>query len=176
MPGLLPIEGIAKAAEGITASLMNGFNSLFTSKDEKMQDQAKLDAIQADLKEKLTNHLTDIASLQQEAMKVELADVASARDMNIKVEQADKASWLSKNIAPIIGSVVVLMWVLLTSYIVARMLNLLAMDPKIDMVPVLGIYSTLTAVATLVMQFYFGSSQGSKDKAKVIADMTAQNG
>ena len=172
--GVQALAGIAGAADGIVSSLMNGFNNLFPSKVEKEEAQAKLDAIQADLKEKLTNHLTTIAQIQADEYKAQLADVSSARDMNVKVEETEKSSWLSKNIAPILGTCIVGMWVVLTCYMVAKILNLVATDPKINTDVLNGMYTTLTAVAMVIVNFYFGSSHGSKDKDKIIQDMASQ--
>ena len=159
-------DAIAKAADGITKSMMNGLDKLFTSKDEKMKNQVELDKIQAELQKETVKHLEEMAKLQFEETKAYLADTADARNSNVKIQESDKASWLSKNLAYILDAFIFLIWGSMTVYLIAMMLNFVKADKGADVSGVLGVYSGVTAIAMTVLNFHRGTSRGSEVKQK----------
>lgn len=104
-----------------------------------------------------------------EMLKLDLEDMKSARDMNIRIQETDNASWLSKNLPYIFDCWILLLWGFITIYIVLRWLGILANSTvSIDMTGVLGLYSGVTALATMVIQFHRGSSSGSREKTQML--------
>jgi hypothetical protein len=105
-----------------------------------------------------------IAQIRSEAMKheefmveAEMKDRDSARQREAAVANSD-ASWLSKNIVAVlaIGTIVF-------AFVIATILAFVDIvdNQKDILIYVLGF---VTSAATQVLSYYFGSSQGSKDK------------
>ncbi len=65
-----------------------------------------------------------------------------------------------------------LIWGAVTIYILARMLNLISKDDKVDFTGVLAMWGGITALATTVVNFHRGSSAGSKSKSEQIEKLT----
>ncbi len=114
-----------------------------------------------------------IEAMTREANELEkayLADVQSARDANVHIQESDKASWLAKNIAYIIDIWLALIWGVFTLYVAAlwaKMIN----SSSVDFTGVLSLYTTVTAVFMITVNFHRGTSQGSADKQKIIDKM-----
>lgn len=68
-----------------------------------------------------------------------------------------KNNWLKEHIVEILAIIAVFQWVVVRFYI-------LFTPPKVDQSTTLMILSDSSAMAMLVLAFYFGSSKGSKDK------------
>lgn len=95
-------------------------------------------------------------------------DRADARKSNTEIQKSEFSSWMSKNVPYLLDMFIMLIWGAMTVFIVAKAMNLIS-DTTIDWTAILGIYSGVTGMATLVMSFHRGSSQGSKDKADVLS-------
>lgn len=106
-----------------------------------------------------------------ERLKLENEDRANAREMNVKIQDSEKASWLAKNIAYMIDAFVVLIWGAVTVYIIGRFLNIIKETQGVDFSGVLGIYSGITAMAMLILNFHRGSSVGSKENGAAMRKM-----
>lgn len=104
-----------------------------------------------------------------EMLKLDLEDMKSARDMNVRIQEADKASWVSKNLPYIFDCFVLALWGFVTIYIVLRWMGILESSPAtIDMTGILGLYSGIVSLATMVIQFHRGSSSGSHAKTQML--------
>lgn len=161
MKGILDIfkAGGAKIVETIGDAI----DKNITNKEER--EAAKLAAIQESNR--------SIEAMTREANELEkayLADVQSARDANVHIQESDKASWLAKNIAYIIDIWLALIWGVFTLYVAAlwaKMIN----SSSVDFTGVLSLYTTVTAVFMITVNFHRGTSQGSADKQKIIDKM-----
>lgn len=158
------IPGIADLAKGVVSGLFgkDGLSGIidtcFTSKEEKMAGQAKLDEIKNVFEAK-------IAEVLLEREKMILADTADARSTYARVQESDKASWLSKNIMPILTLGVTFGFFGLLTY----MLKYSVPESNERIMDIL-LGSLGTAWITMI-SFYFGSSKGSEDKSKQINEM-----
>ncbi len=85
--------------------------------------------------------------------------------------ETENLNWLSKNMRYIIASWVLLIWGLITIYIIARFLNFIEADKKSDMTALLALYSGISTIACTIINFFFSSTKGSEDKSKTIAEM-----
>ena len=104
-----------------------------------------------------------------EMIKLDLEDMKSARDMNVRIQETDKASWMSKNLPYIFDCFILMLWGFVTIYIVLRWMGILESSPAtIDMTGILGLYSGIVSLATMVIQFHRGSSSGSREKTQML--------
>lgn len=99
--------------------------------------------------------------------KAYLADVQSARDANVHIQESDKASWLAKNIAYCIDIWMALIWGVFTIYVAALWAKVIS-SASVDFTGILSLYSTVTAVFMITVNFHRGTSQGSADKQKLL--------
>lgn len=162
MPGFKDLIGTIFGGKNPIDSVKDLIGQFHMSPEDK---QKALDAL-----EEKAQHWRDFES---KMVELDNANTASARDMNSKI-QGDKPSWLAKNIGYFIDIVIVLAWLGMTFYIVARALKIIDIDGKsVDFSVVLGIYSGVTAMAATIINFHRGSSQGSADKQRLIERMTS---
>jgi len=141
-------------------SVGNVLDKVVTTKGEIMQQE--LEMKKAELQYQLDNKRLGV-----EEQKNLLQDVDSARQRSTAVETNGNASSLSKNI----GSYLAITTTLLTFvlfYIVIFRNETIKAEVKDVVIYVLGVLST---ILTQVFSFYFGSSQGSVDKSKIIEGM-----
>ena len=141
-------------------SVGNVLDKVVTTKGEIMQQE--LEMKKAELQYQL-----DTKRLGVEEQKNVLQDIDSARQRSSSVETNVNASSLSKNI----GSYLAITTTLLTFvlfYIVIFRNETIKAEVKDVVIYVLGVLST---ILTQVFSFYFGSSQGSVDKSKIIDGM-----
>jgi hypothetical protein len=135
-------------------------DKVVTTKGEIMQQE--LEMKKAEFQYQLDNKRLGI-----EEQKNILVDVDSARKRSTDIETNVNASGLSKNI----GSYLAITTTLLTFvlfYIVIFRNETIKAEVKDVVLYVLGVLST---ILTQVFSFYFGSSQGSVDKSKIIEEM-----
>ena len=150
----------AGGAGKLVDSVGNTIDKLTTSKEEVLQQEYELK--KAEMQFQL-----DQQKLCIEDRKNTLVDMDSARKRSAEVETNTNAGFLSKNITAFlaIGSTL-LTFVLF--YIIIFRNDTIKAEVKDVVLYVLGVLST---ILTQVFSFYFGSSQGSVDKNKTIADM-----
>jgi len=141
-------------------SVGNVLDNLTTTKDEVMQHELELK--KAEIQFQLDQQKLGIEEHQNV-----LADVDSARKRSSDVETNANASSLSKNIGSYLAiTTTILTFVLF--YIVIFRNETIKAEVKDVVIYVLGVLST---ILTQVFSFYFGSSQGSVDKSKIIEGM-----
>jgi len=167
LPGIL-----AKITGSAAKDVLDGVGGLVT---DCMQAKITREQLDGKIKEMMQAHSDNIVNQISAAYTSDIADINSARNMNSNIEMSDKPSWLAKNIPYLIATMIILMWGFVTSYLVLRMLNLIATDPKVDMVPVLGVYSGVTATATIILTFYFGSSANSQKHSDALTEIAKSN-
>ena len=102
----------------------------------------------------------------------DIEDRKSARESNVKIQESANASWVAKNLPYIFDCFILVVWGAMTFYIVFRWLGLITDQVgTVDMTGILGIYSGITALATMVIQFHRGSSAGSQSKNSLFGSM-----
>lgn len=170
-PSLL--AGIGEAANGIVKGLMNGLDSLFTSKEEKLAAQEKLQAIAVDMQKEVQGHLERMTTLAIDETKAYLADTQDARAANAKIQESEKASWLSKNVAYMIDLFLTALWGTVTIILFLKIFKIAAAE--VDMISLMALHGTVTAVFMTVLNFHRGTSKGSEDKGKQLSIAYKQN-
>lgn len=107
--------------------------------------------------------------IEVEAEKARLLDVANARETNVKIQESDKASWMAKNIPYLIAINATIVWSVVTIYLVCKAIKVV--NDNADMTSVLSLYTTITAVFMIILNYYFGSSASSDRKQKQLDKM-----
>lgn len=151
----------------IASTVVNGLDALFTSKEEKLAKQIEI--------EKLVNeHIEKMESLAVEETKLYLADTASARENNTKIQESDKASWLSKNVAYLLDIFVGALWGTITVILFLKVFKIAAQE--VDMVSLMALHGTVTAVFMTIINFHRGSSIGSERKQRYMESLNQKTG
>lgn len=108
---------------------------------------------------------SDVKSLQEAAMKheefmaeIDAKDRDSARNREIEIATSDKAPYINKVVTPYLALGVVGL-----SFVLFAILIFVQVKPEAKdiLIYILGV---LSAAVTQILSYYFGSSQGSKDK------------
>jgi hypothetical protein len=157
----------SSGASNLVDSVSGLLGKVITTKGEKIQLDNEMKKAELQFQE-------DMARLSKEEQEMYLKDTQGAREMNEKIQESLTASWAAKNMAYVYDVFILMVWGSLTTYIVLRWIGIIqtTLDGKqIDMSGVLGIYSGVTALATMIIQFHRGSSQGSRDKTQLIDKM-----
>lgn len=90
-----------------------------------------------------------------------LKDVDSARDREAAIATSDKAPLLNKIVTPVLALSILLLTFILFGVVMFD--NTPVESSRKDiLIYILGV---LSAISTQIVSYYFGSSQGSKDKA-----------
>lgn len=139
----------------------NTLDNLMTSKEEVLQQENELK--KAEMQFQLEQQ-----KLGVEQQKNILADIDSARKRSAEVETSVNAGFLSKNTTAFLAIGSTVLTFALFYIIIFRNDNTIKAEVKDVVLYVLGV---LSAILTQVFSFYFGSSQGSSDKNKTIANM-----
>ena len=145
----------AGGASNIISSVGSVVDNLVTTKGEKM-------SLDNEIRKAEMQYAVDMKKLSIEEQTLNLSDTKDARAMASAVQTSANASMLSKNIGPYLA--------LGTTLLTFALFFILAFtDPaqgrKEIILYILGVLSGITAQ---IFSFYFGSSQGSKDKQAVI--------
>lgn len=152
----------SKAASSVVDSVGNAFDKNFTSKEEK--EAAKLE-----LQKEINRSIEAIQAEATNVYESELKDIQSARDANVRIQESDKASWWAKNTAYFLDVFIGLVWGSITIFIAGKALKLVGSN--MDMTGILSLYSTVTAVFMICLNFHRGTSAGSAAKQKQLDKM-----
>ena len=129
--------------------------------DMSSEDLAKIQMAQMEHEEELMRLRIEEDKLDLAELELRLKDVDSARDREVQIATSDKAPLLNKVVTPVLALGVVTLTFFLFGVV---MFDDTPVDPsrKDILIYVLGV---LSAIATQIVSYYFGSSQGSKEKS-----------
>ena len=128
------------------------------------EEVAKLQMAQMEHEEELMRLKLEENKLDIEELTLRLKDTDSARDREIQIATSDKAPLLNKVITPILALALLLITFALFAVV---MFDHSPVDStrKDILIYILGV---LSAISTQIVSYYFGSSQGSKDKSEAL--------
>jgi hypothetical protein len=113
------------------------------------------------LRLRLEENKLDLAELE-----VRLKDVDSARDREVAIATSDKVPLINKIVTPVLAlSILILTFTLFGVVMFDN--NPVDSSRKDILIYILGV---LSAISTQIVSYYFGSSQGSKDKAEQLKE------
>lgn len=134
-----------------------------------VEDPTKKAEFAQQLAQLQTQHLEKMQELAEQQYEAQLKDTDSARQMQIAALKQE--NWFSKNYIHLLATFVSLVWGALTIYLLLNMLNIMQHDPNVNMTAVLGVYSGISGIEGIIMNFYFGSSKSSQSKDETIASI-----
>lgn len=135
--------------------------------DMSPEDIAKVQIAAMEHEEELMRLRLEENKLDLAELELRLKDVDSARDRETAIATSKDAPLLNKVITPILALAIVSLTFLLFGVVMFDDTPVEASRKDI-LIYVLGV---LSAIATQIVSYYFGSSQGSKDKADQLKDV-----
>jgi len=134
--------------------------------DMSPEDLAKIQIAQMEHEEELMRLRIEEDKLDLAELELRLKDTDSARDREVAIATSDKAPLLNKIVTPVLAlSILILTFVL---FGVVMFDNTPVESSRKDiLIYVLGV---LSAIATQIVSYYFGSSAGSKEKTEQLRE------
>ena len=129
--------------------------------DMSSEDLARVQIAAMEHEEELMRLRIEEDKLDLAELELRLKDVDSARDRETAIATSDKAPLLNKIVTPILALGLLTMTFTLFGVVMFDN-NPVEASRKDILIYVLGV---LSAIATQIVSYYFGSSQGSKDKS-----------
>lgn len=128
---------------------------------------AQLKQAEMEHEEELMRLKIEENKLDLEELSMRLKDTDSARNREVQIATSDKAPLLNKIVTPVLAlSLLVLTFIL---FGVVMFDNTPVESSRKDiLIYILGV---LSAISTQIVSYYFGSSQGSKDKSEQLKEV-----
>lgn len=141
--------------------------------DKNVTSDEERQELELELSKASMHYDIEMAKLGMDETKAYLADTSSARDNQSRVQESEHASWLAKNVHPLLAVSIIGLTFFLYYWIMGQNWAEMGNNGKKEII--IYIIGALTTVSTQVAAYYFGSSQGSKDKQKSLYEIAAKN-
>ena len=134
--------------------------------DMSSEDLAKIQIAQMEHEEELLKLRLEEDKLDLAELELRLKDTDSAREREVQISTSDKAPLLNKIVTPVLAlSILLLTFVLFGVVMVDDTPG--EASRKDILIYILGV---LSAIASQIVSYYFGSSQSSKDKTDALKE------
>jgi len=134
--------------------------------DMSPEDLARIQIAQMEHEEELMRLRLEEDKLDLAELEMRLKDTGAARDREVAIATSDKAPLLNKVVTPVLALSILLLTFILFGVVMFD--NTPVESSRKDiLIYILGV---LSAISTQIVSYYFGSSQGSKDKADQLKD------
>lgn len=134
--------------------------------DMSPEDLARIQIAQMEHEEELMRLRLEENKLDLAELEMRLKDTGAARDREVAIATSDKAPLLNKVVTPVLALSILLLTFVLFGVVMFD--NTPVESSRKDiLIYILGV---LSAISTQIVSYYFGSSQGSKDKADQLRD------
>lgn len=147
-------------ANTLVDSVGKVLDKVVTTKEEKMQ-------LENEIRKSEIQFQLEIKKLSNEEQRMMLEDISSARQREVQVQTSEHATKLAKNVAPFLALGTTLLTLGLFYVLVFAPSEIQGESKDI----VLYILGVLSAILSQIYSYYFGSSAGSADKARTIANI-----
>jgi len=134
--------------------------------DMSSEDLAKIQIAQMEHEEELLRLRIEDDKLDLAELELRLKDTDSARDREVQISTSDKAPLLNKIVTPVLALSILLLTFVLFGVVMFNDTPIEASRKDI-LIYILGV---LSAIASQIVSYYFGSSQGSKDKSDALKE------
>ena len=135
--------------------------------DMSSEDMAKVQMAQMEHEEELLRLRIEDNKLDLAELEMRLKDTDSAREREVAIATSSTAPLINKIVTPVLALSILLLTFVLFGVVMFD--NTPVETSRKDiLIYVLGV---LSAIATQIVSYYFGSSQGSKDKADQLRDV-----
>jgi len=129
--------------------------------DMSPEDIIRLKTAEMEHEEELMRLRIEDDKLDLAELELRLKDTDSARDREVQISTSDKAPLLNKIVTPVLALSILLLTFILFGIVMFDN-NPVESSRKDILIYILGV---LSAISTQIVSYYFGSSQGSKDKS-----------
>jgi hypothetical protein len=132
--------------------------------DMSPEDLVKVQIAQMEHEEELLKLRLEEDKLDLAELELRLKDTDSARDREVQVSTSDKAPLLNKIVTPVLALSILLLTFVLFGVVMFNDTPVEASRKDI-LIYILGV---LSAIASQIVSYYFGSSAGSKEKTEAL--------
>jgi len=164
-------------ANFFTNSFSSGASNLVEAVGDAIDKNVTTDEERKELENELAKasmrYGLEIIKLGLEEKKAILADTTSARENQSKVQESKHTSWLARNVHSILAVGIIGLTFAMYFWIIQKGWGGFDETGMKDIV--IYILGALTTVSTQVAAYFFGSSQGSKDKQKALENASLSN-
>ena len=134
--------------------------------DMSSADLAKVQIAQMEHEEELLRLRIEEDKLDLAELELRLKDTDSAREREVQISTSDKAPLLNKIVTPVLALSILLLTFVLFGVVMFDDTPVEASRKDI-LIYILGV---LSAIASQIVSYYFGSSQSSKDKTDALKE------
>jgi hypothetical protein len=134
--------------------------------DMSSEDLAKVQIAQMEHEEELLRLRIEEDKLDLAELELRLKDTDSAREREVQISTSDKAPLLNKIVTPVLALSILLLTFVLFGVVMFDDTPVEASRKDI-LIYILGV---LSAIASQIVSYYFGSSQSSKDKTEALKE------
>jgi hypothetical protein len=134
--------------------------------DMSSEDLAKIQIAQMEHEEELMRLRIEDDKLDLAELELRLKDTDSAREREVQISTSDKAPLLNKIVTPVLALSILLLTFVLFGVVMFDDTPVEASRKDI-LIYILGV---LSAIASQIVSYYFGSSQSSKDKTDALKE------
>ena len=132
--------------------------------DMSPEDLAKIQIAQMEHEEELLKLRLEEDKLDLAELELRLKDTDSARDREVQISTSDKAPLLNKIVTPVLALSILFLTFALFGVVMFNDTPIEASRKDI-LIYILGV---LSAIASQIVSYYFGSSAGSKEKTEAL--------
>ena len=134
--------------------------------DMSPEDLAKIQIAQMEHEEELLKLRLEEDKLDLAELELRLKDTDSAREREVQISTSDKAPLLNKIVTPVLALSILMLTFILFGVVMFDGSPVEASRKDI-LIYILGV---LSAIASQIVSYYFGSSVGSKDKTDALKE------
>ena len=134
--------------------------------DMSSEDLAKIQIAQMEHEEELLKLRLEEDKLDLAELELRLKDTDSAREREVQISTSDKAPLLNKIVTPVLALSILILTFVLFGVVMFDDTPVEASRKDI-LIYILGV---LSAIASQIVSYYFGSSQSSKDKTDALKE------
>ena len=134
--------------------------------DMSPEDLVRVQIAQMEHEEELLKLRLEEDKLDLAELELRLKDTDSARDREVQISTSDKAPLLNKIVTPVLALSILLLTFVLFGVVMFNDTPVEASRKDI-LIYILGV---LSAIASQIVSYYFGSSQSSKDKTDALKE------
>jgi hypothetical protein len=135
--------------------------------DMSPEDLAKIQIAQMEHEEELMRLRIEDDKLDLAELELRLKDTDSAREREVQISTSDKAPLLNKIVTPVLALSILLLTFVLFGVVMFNDTPVEASRKDI-IIYTLGV---LSAIASQIVSYYFGSSAGSKEKTEALKEV-----
>jgi len=158
----MPLPGFIGKLIG--SKVVDAADTIANIADKFIQTKEEKDAFSLELLQAKADIESKASTLEKDIDEMYLKDTQDARNANARIQESENASWLSKNVGYILDLFLATLWGTITVIMFLKVFKIAAQE--VDMISLMSLHGTVTAVFMMSVSFHRGTSRGSEDKSK----------